>query len=173
LRSDNPERASYPASADTTAIATLVEVLGPQEVRSESAGSGGSSARPRVSRALPDDYRERASAFAEAIVARFAGSGLQDFDGHRVRVVGRAARGGLRIDGGPEGFRERTVSLDDLGWVLAASDEAERLGVAVDEALVNRLRYVDGTRRDQTRWIDTGWAMRLWRASKSTESSTF
>ncbi|HRE89788.1 MAG TPA: hypothetical protein PK095_11690, partial [Myxococcota bacterium] len=30
LRSDNPERASYPASADTTAIATLVEVLGPQ-----------------------------------------------------------------------------------------------------------------------------------------------
>lgn len=58
------------------------------------------------------------------------------------------------------------MSLDDLGWVLAAKEEGERLGVAVDEALVNRLRYVDGTRRDQTRWIDTGWAIRLVRATK-------
>ncbi len=33
LRSDNPERPSFPASAETTAIATLLEVLRPDEVR--------------------------------------------------------------------------------------------------------------------------------------------
>jgi hypothetical protein len=35
----------------------------------------------------------------------------------------------------------------------------------LDEARVNRLRYLDGTPKDATRWIDTGWAIRLWRLS--------
>ena len=40
LRSDNPGRASYLASADTTAVATLVEVLGPEMVDPEASKSG-------------------------------------------------------------------------------------------------------------------------------------
>jgi len=45
--------------------------------------------------------------------------------------------------------------------VLVARAEAERLGVPLDEALVNRSRYRVGVTRAQTRWIDTRWAMRM------------
>jgi hypothetical protein len=77
----------------------------------------------------------------------------------RGRVVGRAARGGLRVDGGEGGFAERTVSLVDLGWVLVAADDVRLNGGVLDEARVNKLRYLDGTPKEATRWIDTGWAL--------------
>ena len=79
--------------------------------------------------------------------------------GRRCRLVGKAARGGLRIDGGKGGFTARTVSLTDLAWVLAARDRFA--GQPLDEAAVNRLRYLAGTPKGSTRWIDTGWAMVL------------
>jgi len=50
------------------------------------------------------------------------------------------------------------VSLADLGSVIVAAGAA-RPGELVDEALVNRHRYLDGTRRGSTRWVDTGWAL--------------
>ena len=77
------------------------------------------------------------------------------------RVVGQAARGGVRIDGGTGGFTERTVSLTDIGWVLHAREEARDTGSTADETLVNRLRYLAGTPKASTRWIDTGWALVL------------
>ena len=77
----------------------------------------------------------------------------------RARVVGEAPRGGLRIDGGEGGFAERTVSLTDLAWVAAADDDVRAHGGLLDEERVNRLRYLDGTPKGSTRWIDTGWAI--------------
>jgi hypothetical protein len=79
--------------------------------------------------------------------------------GQRGRVVGRAAKGGLRISGGDGGFGERTISLLDLGWALAAAADARERGGLVDEARINRLRYLDGTPKEATRWIDSGWAL--------------
>ncbi len=79
----------------------------------------------------------------------------------RCRIVGPAQGGGVRIDGGEGGFAARTVSLTDIAWVLAASERAAGTGAGLDEGLVNRLRYLDGTPKGVTRWIDTGWAVVL------------
>jgi hypothetical protein len=76
-------------------------------------------------------------------------------------VIGEAAQGGLRIDGGPGGFAERTTSLTDLAWVLVARDDVAKHGGVLGEARVNRARYLEGTPKEATRWIDTGWALRL------------
>lgn len=82
-------------------------------------------------------------------------------DGRQCRIGGRADGGGLRIDGGPDGFAERTVSLTDLAWVIVARDDVRKNGGRLDEQRVNRLRYLEGTPRAATRWIDTGWALAL------------
>ena len=78
--------------------------------------------------------------------------------GKRLRVVGAAEQGGLRVDGGPDGFKELTVSLLDVAWAVVAADDVAEHGGVLDEARVNRLRYLDGTPKAATRWIDTGWA---------------
>ena len=117
-------------------------------------GSGRTASRP-----LPDRWLETARLEVDSLL-RDPG-GWVDAMGKRCRVAGPARRGGIRIDGGPGGFAERTVSLTDLGWVLMARDEAARLPGLVDEASVNRIRYLEGTPRSATRWIDTGWALVL------------
>lgn len=116
-----------------------------------------------VSRRLPPGAEDRARGLADRLLATVGEGGWVEGDGKRCRIVGRAPRGGLRIDGGPDGFRERTVSLADIAWVLVAR-EAAGPGGRVDEAVVNRLRYLDGTPKGATRWIDTGWALHLVRA---------
>jgi hypothetical protein len=63
------------------------------------------------------------------------------------------------VSGGADGFAERTVSRIDLGWALAAQNDVARNGGILDETRVNRLRYLDGTDKSATRWIDTGWAL--------------
>ncbi len=108
-----------------------------------------------VSRRLPAGAETAARALAAELAARagaFVGRGER-----RCRIAGPAAQGGVRIDGGPGGFGARTVSIADLGWVLHAREHA----AAPDEALVNRLRYLEGTPKGSTRWIDTGWALVL------------
>jgi hypothetical protein len=45
--------------------------------------------------------------------------------------------------------------------VILAADAVAEQGGLLDEARVNRLRYLEGTPRKSTRWIDTGWAMVL------------
>jgi hypothetical protein len=103
-------------------------------------------------------WEEEAARLAEQAVARLRGE-LCRHRGSTFRVVGRAPGGGIRLDGGAGGFRERTVSRADLAWVLAAEADTRSAGGALDEARVNRLRYLDGTPRGATRWDDTRWAL--------------
>jgi hypothetical protein len=120
-----------------------------------------------VSRSLPEGALARAQLVVEALVAR-SGTPITRPDGRRAHVRGRAPRGGIRIDGGPDGFAERTVSLQDLGWVILAADDVGEHGGVLDEARVNRLRYLEGTPKESTRWIDTGWAIAAWDSIKAT-----
>lgn len=113
-----------------------------------------------VSRKLPAEAQERARKLAAEVLSRpEAERWLVRPQGGRARVLGPSKQGGLRIDGGEEGFKERTVSLLDLGWALLAQDHTAEQGGLLDEALVNRLRYLEGTPQASTRWIDSGWAI--------------
>jgi len=115
-----------------------------------------------VSRTLPPAWLERAEAAIEGIHAALVRKPTWvEARGKKCRVVGRSAKGGLRIDGGPDGFKERTVSPTDVGWVLRARAAQGPDAPYLDEAQVNRLRYVEGTPKSSTRWIDTGWALVL------------
>jgi hypothetical protein len=116
-----------------------------------------------VSRNLADELMERARTLVESLVAPEGGvREIVRADGRRARVLGSASRGGFRIDGGVGGFAERTVSLLDLAWVIAAANHVQVHGGLLDERLVNRLRYLEGTPKGSTRWIDTGWAIAAW-----------
>jgi len=117
-----------------------------------------------VSRRLPDGALDKARSAAEALLSRPDPERWLQRGERRARVVGRARDGGLRIDGGDGGFAERTVSLTDLAWVIHAADDVASAGGLLDEARVNKLRYLDGTPKESTRWIDTGWAIAAWHA---------
>lgn len=60
------------------------------------------------------------------------------------------------------------MSLTDLAWVLVARDDVMKNGGRLDEQRVDRLRYLEGTPRAATRWIDTGWALGLAAAAADT-----
>jgi superfamily II DNA or RNA helicase/diadenosine tetraphosphate (Ap4A) HIT family hydrolase len=109
-----------------------------------------------ASRRLPAGMLDRAKQLVDDVFARNPAGSVIEARGMRLRVVGRADKGGLRIDGGPGGFEERTVSLGDIAWVLVAR---ERFSGTLDEPAVNRVRYLDGTPKASTRWIDTKWAV--------------
>lgn len=111
-----------------------------------------------ASKRLPEEWEERAKKLAQEL-GKQAGTWVEG-RGKRCRIVGPSPRGGVRIDGGDNGFAERTVSVTDLAWVLKARDELRAAGV-LDEAAVNRVRYLDGTPKASTRWIDTGWGLVL------------
>jgi hypothetical protein len=112
-----------------------------------------------ASRELPVAHTKAAGEVVEALMQSPGPGGWVTAPGKRFRIIGLAAQGGLRIDGGEGGFAERTVSLTDIGWVLVAKELAEAEGLGLDEALVNRVRYLDGTPQASTRWIDSGWAL--------------
>ena len=130
--------------------------------RSLSSGRG-------ASRTLAAAWSHAAAQIAEETVARVAGLWVER-GGQRGRLVGRAVQGGLRISGGEGGFTARTISLLDLGWALAAERDVQLKGGLFDEARVNRLRYLDGTPRGATRWIDAGWAMAIVQALRALPS---
>ena len=112
-----------------------------------------------ASRRLEEEWLDAARVRASALEA-VRGATLSVL-GTRCRILDRAQHGGVRIDGGEGGFQPRTVSLVDLGWALKARTHAQAQGGVADESLVNRLRYLDGTPRGSTRWIDTTWALVL------------
>ncbi|HEY0480730.1 MAG TPA: helicase-related protein [Kofleriaceae bacterium] len=117
-----------------------------------------------VSRRLPDGAIDKAKAAVAELLARPEPDRWLLRGNRRARIVGSAPGGGLRIDGGPGGFVERTVSLTDLAWVIQAAADVASTGGLLDEARVNKLRYLEGTPKGSTRWIDTGWAIAAWQA---------
>ncbi|MFT3707024.1 MAG: hypothetical protein QM817_05080 [Archangium sp.] len=113
-----------------------------------------------VSRELPPGAEARAQVVIDALLD--GESWLEQPNGRRARVLGTSSRGGLRVDGGEGGFAERTVSLTDIAWVVAAFDESRESNSRLDEALINRVRYLDGTPLESTRYIDSAWALAAW-----------
>ncbi|MCC6131320.1 MAG: hypothetical protein IT186_15490 [Acidobacteria bacterium] len=47
------------------------------------------------------------------------------------------------------------MSLTNIGSVLVGIREVERHGGVLDEPGIDRLRYLEGTPKESTRWIDT------------------
>ncbi len=88
-------------------------------------------------------------------------------NGRAARITGAAKQGGLRIAGDEDGLKERTISLTDLAWVIVADDDVAATGGLLDEQRVNLLRYLEGTPKGSTRWIDTGWAIGAWQVVRS------
>jgi len=112
-----------------------------------------------ASRALPHGALARAQAVGGGLFGLPEAERALARGDLRAHVLGRAPCGGLRV---AVGQGERTMSFVDLGWVaVAAEDVAARDGV-LDEGRVNRLRYLEGTPKGSTRWIDTGWAIEAW-----------
>ncbi|XXS84572.1 HIT family protein [Sorangium sp. So ce176] len=99
-----------------------------------------------VSRTLPGGARERARALVEELLRRPGAGAMVERYGRRCRIVGRTEAGGL---------------LTDLAWVIVGRDDVRKNRGLLDEQRVNRLRYLEGTPRAATRWIDTGWALVL------------
>jgi len=121
----------------------------------------------QVSRALPDGALGRAQVCADELLKLEPDDAwLEQPNGRRARVLGPAARGGLRVDGGSGGFEERTISLVDLAWAVVADDVSREQRVPLDEAVVNRVRYLEGTPKGSTKFIDTPWAIAAWRRGK-------
>lgn len=110
------------------------------------------------SRRLPADAIRRAGELLDKLWGRVGAGAWVEHDGKRCRIVERLARG-VRVDGGEGGFAARQVSVTDVAWVMLAAEDVARTGGVLDEALVNRLRYLEGTPKGSTRWIDTGWAI--------------
>ncbi len=124
-------------------------------------GDGGEPARR-----LPAGVAERAQAVVDVVLARAeATREVCHSDGRRARIVGAAPRGGLRIVGVDGAFSERTISLADLAWVLAASDDVALHGGVLDDLRIHHLRYLEGTPKGSTRWLDSGWAMAIVRSA--------
>jgi hypothetical protein len=117
-----------------------------------------------ASRVLPDEALTVAQRIVDALMLLpDTERVIKNVAGGRAFVRGRAPRGGLNIDGGPAGFKSRSVTLTDLAWVVVAARDVEANGGVLDEARVNRIRYLEGTARGATRWIDTGWAIAAYR----------
>ena len=114
-----------------------------------------------ASRRIEEEWLVRARDHVAALLADPGPGAWVEAEGTRCRIAGPAARGGIRIDEGEGGFEERTVSELDLAWVLKARSLAGVIGRVPDEAMVNELRYLDGTPKGSTRYIDTGWALVL------------
>lgn len=121
-----------------------------------------------VSRRLPPGAQARAQLAIQALLDLPADQRkIERANGGRARVVGLARQGGLRLAGDEGQFAERTVSVTDLAWVIIADDDVAAHGGVLDEQRVNRIRYLEGTPKESTRWIDTGWAIAAWNAARS------
>ena len=115
-----------------------------------------------ASRELPAGYSDWAKAYAARIVAEVGRGAVIQRGGKTLRVLDLSARGGVRVDGGEGGFGARTVSALDLAWAKSTHARVEGGDLdALDQRAVNLLRYLPGTPRGSTRYIDTGHALTL------------
>jgi superfamily II DNA or RNA helicase/diadenosine tetraphosphate (Ap4A) HIT family hydrolase len=117
-----------------------------------------------VSRRLPDHALARAQLAVDALLALAKHDQLlEQPNGTRARILGRAPRGGLRIGGTtPAALKPRTISLVDIAWTAVADDSVRDHGGLLTEDRVNQARYLEGTPKPSTRWIDTAWAIAAW-----------
>ncbi len=118
-----------------------------------------SGTRGGLSRDLP----ERAANLAREFVASLHAGSQRVLAGRTLTVLRTTSSGGVRVED-PGRVRERSVSQTDLAWVLWAGEEFK--GV-LDAARVHQLRYIEGTPRASTRWLDTGYALHLVRGVPS------
>ena len=131
------------------------------------------SSRRSASRTLPRNWVDAAARFAEEAGVGLVGKTVQK-GGAVWSVLGSTNGGGIAIERSNGGGSRRIVTATDLGWALAAENDVARFGGILSEARVNRLRYLYGTPKEATRWIDTGWAialLRLWRSSNPSDDS--
>lgn len=118
-----------------------------------------------ASRALPDEALGEARRLVDLLLSiPEAERKITNPSGQTAFVRTRTASGGFCIDGGLGGFEPRNVSTTDLAWVIETARDIQIHGGLLDETRVNRLRYLEGTPRASTRWIDTGWAIAAYKA---------
>jgi superfamily II DNA or RNA helicase/SOS-response transcriptional repressor LexA len=115
------------------------------------------------SRTLPMEWRVRAQAFARMLGETKIGAEFAREAG-MARVVRITRDLGVFLEGVDGSLSPRPISATDIGWVIWAADEAARGGPPLSLETVNRLRYLKGTPKGKTRYIDTKLAMALWRA---------
>jgi hypothetical protein len=121
-----------------------------------------------VSRRLPAGAQARAQVAVQALLdLPDEQRTIVQTNGRAAHITGAAKQGGLRIAGDEDGLKERTISLTDLAWVIVADDDVATTGGLLDEQRVNLLRYLEGTPKGSTRWIDTGWAIAAWNVARS------
>lgn len=108
--------------------------------------------RGGLSRKLPEGARERAREFIRGLRV----GSRRTLDGLSLTVLGITSKGGVLVED-PGRVNERSVSETDLAWVLLAKQSSAPL----DQAGVHQLRYIEGTPRTSTRWLDTGYALHL------------
>ena len=117
-----------------------------------------------ASRRTPPGLEGRAEELAgRALELIGVGGTVTRGSGVAAQIRRRTSQGGLVISLGNDETSTRSISLTDLAWVLAAADDASVNGGEVDEVRVNGLRYLLGTPEESTRFIDTGWAIAIWR----------
>jgi superfamily II DNA or RNA helicase/diadenosine tetraphosphate (Ap4A) HIT family hydrolase/SOS-response transcriptional repressor LexA len=114
-----------------------------------------------ASRRLPANWEDRARTWIDKLLIEATPGTWLVAGERRCRIEGRSAKGGVRVSGGNDGFKARTVSVLDVAWVLETADHVRLVGGVLDESRVNRRRYLEGTPKKSTRWIDTGWALAL------------
>ena len=113
-----------------------------------------------VSRRLDGRWAQGAAAMVVFLEGALASGDSIEERSRSCRFRGATSTGGVRVD--HERMKTpRTVTANDLAWVLAARNDVERNGGVLDEARVNFVRYLEGTPKSSTRWIDTGWALVL------------
>ena len=89
-------------------------------------------------------------------------SNAQQTVGRMAHAIPNRAGVGLKTQHAQEILAERA----DLGWVEVTRRDVEKEGGRLDEARVNRLRYLEGTPKSSTRYIDTGWAIAAYERTK-------
>lgn len=114
-----------------------------------------------ISRPLGAQQRAYAQAFVARLDLELLKEMWLDVDGVKLRIIGKSAQGGLKL--ALESGKTRSISQTDLAWALYTYEQTQELsGLSVER--VNQRRYLAGTPKASTRYIDTGWAIRIIKA---------
>jgi len=114
-----------------------------------------------ISRPLSAQQRAYAQAFVERLDLELLKDRWFEVDGARLRVISKNAKGGLKL--ALESGKTRNISQTDLAWALYTYEQTQELsGLSVER--VNQRRYLAGTPKASTRYIDTGWAIKIIKA---------